>query len=152
MSGAIVIGNNNIIDTGVITQHAQTYLKLGVYNTASENTLVTGTLTGDPSYAGATWFNISIPALRYWDGTTVQTVTSGINGYVNGGNSFGSATTLGTKDNSSLSFLANNSAAMTILPSGNVGIGTTSPTSKLQVSGGSIVADSVANSAAYINF
>ncbi len=35
---------------------------------------------------------------------------------------------------------------------GNVGIGTTSPTSKLHVSGGAIVAESVSNATAFINF
>lgn len=53
--------------------------------------------------------------------------------YTNGGNSFGVEASVGTNDNNSLTLKANNAAAMTILPSGNVGIGATNPGVKLEV-------------------
>jgi hypothetical protein len=55
--------------------------------------------------------------------------------FLQGGNSFAATATLGTKDNNPLSFVTNNSTAMTILSGGNVGIGTVSPGYKLDVNG-----------------
>lgn len=57
-------------------------------------------------------------------------------GFSQGGNSFGTAADLGTNDNYALNFRANSSTALTILPSGDVGIGTTTPADKLDVNGG----------------
>jgi len=53
--------------------------------------------------------------------------------FVQGGNSFGATATLGTNDNNTLNFETNNGTKMTILAGGNVGIGTTSPTSLLEI-------------------
>ncbi|MBK9322273.1 MAG: hypothetical protein IPM97_04860 [Bdellovibrionaceae bacterium] len=55
--------------------------------------------------------------------------------FVNGGNNFGGATTLGTNDANDLAFETNNSTKMTILSGGNVGIGVASPAAKLEVQG-----------------
>ncbi|HXH32138.1 MAG TPA: tail fiber domain-containing protein [Bacteriovoracaceae bacterium] len=58
----------------------------------------------------------------------IAATTSGTTGaFINNGNSFAAPAVLGTNDNNSLSFEANNATAMTILPNGSVGIGTTSP-------------------------
>jgi hypothetical protein len=53
----------------------------------------------------------------------------------NGGNSTGADISIGTTDNKAFSFMANNTTAMTISQGGNVGIGTASPTDKLNVAG-----------------
>ncbi len=53
--------------------------------------------------------------------------------FKNGGNSFGAAASLGTADNFPLLLKANNNVAMTVLPSGNVGIGTTAPQASLEI-------------------
>ena len=59
---------------------------------------------------------------------------TGATGYFqNGGNSFGAAATLGTNDNNTLAFKTNGTTDMTILTNGNVGIGTTTPGSLLEV-------------------
>ena len=53
--------------------------------------------------------------------------------FANGGNSFSSNATLGTNDNYDLNLETNGSTRMTIANSGNVGIGTSTPMSKLHV-------------------
>jgi len=56
--------------------------------------------------------------------------------FIQNGNSFGEDAVLGTNDNYNLTFETNSSTAMTIDTSGNVGIGTATPsTFKLQVAG-----------------
>jgi hypothetical protein len=52
---------------------------------------------------------------------------------VQSGNSFGVNATLGTNDNFALNFETFNTPRMTITNDGNVGIGTTSPSSKIEV-------------------
>lgn len=58
---------------------------------------------------------------------------AGAGDIANGGNLTGSAVTIGTNDAQSLVLETNNSPAMTILNSGNVGIGTNSPGSRLDI-------------------
>lgn len=72
---------------------------------------------------------------------TCQNVSSLFAGFVNGGNSFGAAADLGTNDNFDLNFKTNGSAKMSILANGNVGIGTTSPSTTLHVKGGDMTID-----------
>ncbi|MBO9665786.1 MAG: tail fiber domain-containing protein [Bdellovibrio sp.] len=55
--------------------------------------------------------------------------------YVNGGNAFAAAATLGTTDSNKLSILTNSVTRMTFDTSGNVGIGAVSPISRLHVMG-----------------
>ncbi|MFA4954987.1 MAG: hypothetical protein WC641_06780, partial [Patescibacteria group bacterium] len=70
--------------------------------------------------------------------TTNLYVSGGGSGnvFVQGGNSFGTAGTLGTKDANNLNLITNNTSRMTILSGGNVGIGTTAPNDKLSVATG----------------
>jgi hypothetical protein len=56
-------------------------------------------------------------------------------GILNGGNTTGADISIGTNDNKALAFKVNNTTAMTISQGGNVGIGTTSPGSPLDVTG-----------------
>jgi len=61
--------------------------------------------------------------------------TTGTNAFVQGGNSFGAAALIGTNDNQNFAIETNGSTKVTVDTSGNVGIGTTSPTGSLQVNG-----------------
>jgi hypothetical protein len=68
-------------------------------------------------------------------GSVTAQAISDAGGWLNGGNKFGGSASLGTTDNYSLAFKVNNTTAMSISQSGNVGIGTTSPGTALEVSG-----------------
>ena len=61
--------------------------------------------------------------------------TSSTNAFVQNGNSFGTTALLGTNDNQNLQLETSGSVRMTISSSGNVGIGTTTPSTTLNVNG-----------------
>jgi hypothetical protein len=71
--------------------------------------------------------------------------------FFNGGNSFGANATLGTNDAWSLQFKTNNTVQMAIDVSGNVGIGTTSPSASLDVNGTATVGASTESTSAWIS-
>ena len=74
------------------------------------------------------------------------------NAYVQNGNAFGAKAVLGTTDNNALEIITNNTAKMTVLANGNVGIGATLPTVALHVSrpsDNSFIMDSTGSSIGY---
>jgi collagen type VII alpha len=80
--------------------------------------------------------------------------TASTNAFVQGGNSFGTTALLGTNDSQDLQFETSGSVRMTISSSGNVGIGTSTPIYRLDVSGSAgnqeilrLLGDSAAGSA-----
>jgi hypothetical protein len=64
--------------------------------------------------------------------------------FLDGGNTFGANSSIGNNDAFSLSLKTNNTDRITILSNGNVGIGTATPTEKLELNGNSLFFDSTA--------
>ena len=69
--------------------------------------------------------------------------TSSTNAFIQNGNSFGAQALIGTNDNQSLALETSGSTRMFISSSGNVGIGTTTPNSRLNVSGSTTITGSL---------
>ncbi|WP_413568450.1 beta strand repeat-containing protein [Bdellovibrio sp. HCB117] len=138
--GAVQVGSGLAVSAGVVSADPANFpssvpvSKGGTGATSiTANRLVASNGTG----SALTTFNCAVGQMVSFDATGMMTCSTFTTGsvFLNNGNSFGSTATLGTNDNNSLSFETNNAVAMTILPSGNVGIGDTNPTQKLSVEG-----------------
>ncbi|MCD4792303.1 MAG: hypothetical protein K8R54_03655 [Bacteroidales bacterium] len=75
----------------------------------------------------------------YYNGSAWSRMNKG--DFANGGEAGGENRTLGNTDNYALGFITNNTTRLHITNSGYVGIGTTGPSQKLHVAGGSINLD-----------
>jgi hypothetical protein len=95
---------------------------------------ITGSLFGTASFA-----------------TSASFLTSNTNAFIQNGNSFGTTALLGTNDNQSLALETSGSTRMFISSSGNVGIGTTSPVSRLQSNNASTYNNSTPNGAIIVS-
>jgi len=117
------------------------------YNSSTGATSLTSGYIIPLSASTTEWTNFyNTPSSRITAGTgltwntntlAVSTSSLGLNAsfFEQNGNSFGTTATLGTNDANNLAFETNNSTRMTITSSGNVGIGTTGPGAKLEISG-----------------
>jgi hypothetical protein len=116
--------------SGVLTWGAGGGSSISV--TANQAVVANGTGTG------LTSFTCSINQVMSFDGTGLPVCgnVTGAGGFIQNGNSYGAAATLGTNDNYDLNFETNGTTKMTVLANGNVGVGTTSPTKSLEVAPG----------------
>ncbi|MFA5799316.1 MAG: hypothetical protein WC892_07140, partial [Patescibacteria group bacterium] len=123
LSSAVQFGNN-VIPVGNNSKD------LGVFGTAWRDIYASGTA----SLANVSSTNIYASG---YVSTTNLYVSGGGSGnvFVQGGNSFSTTGTLGTKDAYNLNLITNNTSRLTVLSGGNVGIGTTNPGAKLEVNG-----------------
>ncbi|MDD5675062.1 MAG: tail fiber domain-containing protein [Chitinivibrionales bacterium] len=92
--------------------------------------------------------------MLFGDNNTMLAITNGSTGNITFGSlatkgilavNDGADVVVGSKTNSPLSIKTNNTTAMTLLPSGNVGIGTSSPQQKLQVDNGMLRIQAISN-------
>ncbi|MDD5502312.1 MAG: hypothetical protein PHH26_02480 [Candidatus Thermoplasmatota archaeon] len=83
----------------------------------------------------------NIDALGYVSTTNLFVGGTSISGlfHKQGGNAFGTTSTIGTTDAKDINFITGGTSKMTILNSGNVGIGTTNPSSTFQVYTGQVL-------------
>jgi hypothetical protein len=100
----------------------------------NSNTQVTGSLIATQGITGSL-FGTSSNSVSSSFASTASFLASTTNAFIQGGNSFGTTALLGTNDNQPLALETSGSERMRINSNGNVGIGTTSPSVKLQVDG-----------------
>ncbi|WP_374029696.1 hypothetical protein [Bdellovibrio bacteriovorus] len=141
--GAVQVGAGIAVSSGTISADPATFpsavpvSKGGTGVTSlTANRLVASNGTG----AALTTFSCAVGQIVSFDATGLMTCSSFTTGsvFLNGGNSFGAAATLGTNDAYNLAFETSNTERMTIKSDGNVGIGVINPTATLDVSSASM--------------
>ncbi|MFN9067284.1 MAG: beta strand repeat-containing protein, partial [Bdellovibrionales bacterium] len=138
MTGSIDMGNQNITNVTSVSATSLGSRSLRLFDADNSNYVDLQTPT-----AVATNYALTLPVD---DGTAGQVLTTDGNGVLswvdngagsgdirNGGNTFGANATIGTNDNFALSLVTNAAPRLHISNTGNVGIGTTSPTRRLEV-------------------
>jgi hypothetical protein len=97
--------------------------------TANQAVVANGTGTALSS------FTCTVGQVMSFDGAGLPVCgdVTGAGGFVQNGNSFGAAATLGTNDNFDLNFETNGTPKMTVLANGKVGVGTAAPTTQLSI-------------------
>jgi len=133
------IGTYNITSSNAVSAQTASFLPTGTYNITSSwaQSASNAVSAQTASFLPTGTYNITSSWAQ--NALTSSFITpTGTNAFVQGGNSFGTTTILGTNDNQDLQFETSGSVRMTISSSGNVGIGTTNPLSTLTVAGGNI--------------
>ena len=132
---SVISGDATLAYDGVLTLNKVPVAKGGTNATSfGNNRIIASNGTG----SALVDFTCSLNQVISFDvsGNATCAAISSLGGFiVNGGNTTGADISLGTNDNKALKFKVSNSVAMTISQSGNVGIGTTFPSSALDVSG-----------------
>ncbi len=135
-NNAVMSGDATMSYTGMVTLNKVPVSKGGTNATSfGNNRIIASNSSGTTLQDFTCSMNQVISFNASGDGTCATVASLFPTGITNGGNSTGAAISIGTNDNFALNFKANNSIAMTILPSGNVGIANTNPSTALDVSG-----------------
>ncbi|HVU06171.1 MAG TPA: hypothetical protein VHE10_00005, partial [Candidatus Paceibacterota bacterium] len=130
-ASAMVVKTTGEVGIGTTSPFAR--LSLGGSAYIGGNLTATGTLTLAPLATAAGSFLAVDPS-----GAVIATGTAGLSGtfFQQNGNSFGATAVLGTNDAQSLQLETNNSPKVTVTSTGNIGVGSTTPTAKLTVTNG----------------
>jgi hypothetical protein len=108
-----------------------TFTNATTTNLVATNATTTRLAVGTDSITDLTGIGLTVTG----NALTVSTSTLGLNVgfFAQGGNSYGAAALLGTNDNNVLQFETNGTVNMTLATSGNLGIGTTTPSARLSL-------------------
>ena len=147
-----VLGNNDTYDLGLETDgqtrlHIESNGNIGIGTTSPAGNLeVSGTILWSPqisepsceaSTEGSTYYNDSADAVYLCDGSTWGEIggSKPSGDFSDGGEGSGADRSLGNTDNYDLGLLTDGTTRLHIQNDGNVGIGTTSPDTALEVTG-----------------
>ncbi|WP_413568707.1 tail fiber domain-containing protein [Bdellovibrio sp. HCB117] len=136
--GAVQVGAGIAVTSGTISAdpaNFPTAVPVSKGGTGVTSLTANRLLASNGTGSAVTAFNCAVGQLLTFDGTGMMTCTSFANGsvFVNGGNSFAGTATLGTNDANSLVLETNNTARVTILSGGNVGIKESAPAGNLHI-------------------
>lgn len=136
--GAVQIGAGIAVSSGTISAdpvNFPTAVPVAKGGTGVTSFTANRLLATNGSGNALTTFNCAVGQLVTFDGTGLMTCSAFTTGavFVNGGNSFGATATLGTNDAQALALETAGVTRMTIDSSGRAGLGTTNPSSLLEV-------------------
>ncbi|MGE3680652.1 MAG: hypothetical protein AB7G93_02925 [Bdellovibrionales bacterium] len=137
-----VVTSAKIVDgtiaTADIADDAITSAKLNDAGVAVNRLLITDASTGaSVQYASCSTDEVLKWTASGWACSTVSSLIAGSH-FMQNGNSFGAETFLGTNDTQPLHLETDGATRMTVSAAGNVGVGTTDPTSKLEITTSSL--------------
>ncbi|XGC80310.1 tail fiber domain-containing protein [Bdellovibrio bacteriovorus] len=138
--GAVQIGSGIAVSSGTISADPANFpsaVPVAKGGTGVTSFTANRLVASDGTGATLIPFTCALGQLMTFDATGIMGCTNyaASSLFTNGGNTLGAAVTLGTTDAFSLGFKTNNSTRATITSGGNFGINTTTPQSKLGISG-----------------
>jgi len=137
-AGLLTISNDAITNAKVATgiNGSKILPDFGAQNISTTGTLTTGTSTTFGT-AALNWPAANSSGVLTNDGTGTLSWTTPGSGWLLTGNALAGGEVLGSTNGNPLSFITNNVERMRIDPAGKVGIGTTTPSAALEVTGDS---------------
>ncbi|MEK2644427.1 beta strand repeat-containing protein [Bdellovibrio sp. BCCA] len=138
--GAVQVGAGIAVTSGTISADPANFpsaVPVSKGGTGATSLTANRIIASNGTGSAFTTFNCAVGQMVSFDATGMMICSSFSSGsvFLNNGNSFAGNAVIGTNDNFSFEIETNGSTKMTVLPNGNVGIGTASPSEKLTVNG-----------------